>query len=972
MKANRRPCLPLTPLLQAYTEAGVLTLDELSAISVLGPRFRAVLGARSEFLSERFVDHACEKDFETAIVRFYEASIPSGLHTEALRRRAGIVRHALGHLLRCPDSVPRKAERYLDPGGAYWVAGMGPSFWSALFQALDPAACPAWTPAVETGLRRLGLIDREGRGRCYADLLEAYARIRLGEPCLTALHLDHFLTLVAAMPGRDLWEGAGRLATAAGVDVAAVLDKLRGQMPLRRRAQESGRALDRARRGVESALARRSGADIGTALSGMPHAERWLETVDWSAEDEALILWVGRLWEADDPYEILGRFWSSDAIAGAGLWLPAAVLHVRDPRRFHPWDEAARRGFAAVSDAVCAGPTAERYRVFNEGIARLLERYGADPLEAADLLRAVADSASEARVDEGEFNPVGRPRPRAVGFGADSFRFLGELARNNCRSWMERQRDRYRFAVRAPLVELCRGLAARYVEPVLRREYGWDLETAACSGRALTSICKNNYGRSAPYSPVLWVTFYPRRSSGRAAAPAAGDCGHTSPPRVPLEHAQRREDVQFFVRLDEAGLSYGLRLGPEAREARAVFQRNLQTHAELVHRALSRRGAFADCRFGEGAPAGPADLVAWAAGKAPVAAKVVPAASPLAVSEDLAGDILLTFDRLLPAFACAVEPDPLPLLTRFAGLPPAAAGYAEADFCRATFLGADWLARARGLLELKRQLILQGVPGTGKTHVARCLARVLTGGRDDTIRLVQFHAAYSYEEFVEGIKARSVEVNGHYEVTYPVEDGLLCAFAAEASRRPQEPYVLIIDEINRGNLPRVFGELLYVLEYRDQGVELPYSKRDFRLPANLYLLGTMNAADRSVAVVDQALRRRFSFLDMSPDAAVLARWLRDQRVDDDFAESVVGLFERLNARRRADLGPQGEVGHSYFMVPGLDRDRLRVVWDHQIRPLLDESFGGRQGQAVYDLDELLAGERPPARARQRHAPAMPR
>src|SRR5205085_4148299 len=144
---------------------------------------------------------------------------------------------------------------------------------------------------------------------------------------------------------------------------------------------------------------------------------------------------------------------------------------------------------------------------------------------------------------------------------------------------------------------------------------------------------------------------------------------------------------------------------------------------------------------------------------------------------------------------------------------------------RATYLGGDWLARARGLLELKRQLILQGVPGTGKTHVARCLARHLTEGRDDAVRLVQFHPAYSYEEFVEGIKVKSVEVEGRHDVTYPVEDGLLCAFAAEAARRPAQPHVLLIDEINRGNLPRLFGELLYLLEYREQSVRLHYSRR---------------------------------------------------------------------------------------------------------------------------------------------------
>src|SRR5204863_9641110 len=165
-------------------------------------------------------------------------------------------------------------------------------------------------------------------------------------------------------------------------------------------------------------------------------------------------------------------------------------------------------------------------------------------------------------------------------------------------------------------------------------------------------------------------------------------------------------------------------------------------------------------------------------------AKRLPADSPLLRRDELVGDILLTFDRLVPAFACAAEADPRPVLARRAGSPEGAPPFDAAAFARETFLPETWLDRVLGLLRLKKQLILQGVPGTGKTHVARCLARLLTGDNDDASCLVQFHPAYSYEEFVEGIRVKSIESNGRHDVSYPVEDGLLCAFAARAAGHP--------------------------------------------------------------------------------------------------------------------------------------------------------------------------------------------
>ncbi len=488
------------------------------------------------------------------------------------------------------------------------------------------------------------------------------------------------------------------------------------------------------------------------------------------------------------------------------------------------------------------------------------------------------------------------------------------------------------------------------MKPVLNREHSWDLECDARTGRALTSICKNDFGRSGPYQPVQWVTFY-RRS-----------------------RANKRADAQFFIRVAPDGVRYGFHLGRSAREAGGQFRKAIQEHGEAVFRALAPGQLLDGCRFWTGEELATevpvksaAELRAWATNKTIAAGVHREPCDPALRTDDLPGEVLLTFDRLLPLFACAAEPDPRPLLVRRAGSPESPPPYDPAAFHRETFLSDVWLDRVLGLLRLKKQLVLQGVPGTGKTHVARCLARLLTHDRPGCVRLVQFHPAYSYEEFVEGIRVRNVETDGRSEVTYPVEDGVLCEFAAQAAARPGEPHVLIVDELNRGNLPRIFGELLFLLEYREQALTLPYSKRSFRLPGNLFLLATMNQLDRSAVALDQALRRRFSFVDMPADAAVLAKWLEEHPPtsgdDETFGPRVVRLFEELNGRLERDLGTGKQVGHSFFMVPGLDREKLTAVWDHHVRPLLLDYLGGREERLKDYAPDRLLGERPPKRTK---------
>src|SRR6266542_2443538 len=195
MRATRQP-LPLVPLVRAYADGGVLPAEGLATIPVLGPRFRAVLAAPAGLLREEFLDHAAEADFRQAVVAFYKDCVQPPVQLAALQRRTGLVRHALGHLLRCPDPLTRKIEGFLSARGAYHVPGLGPAFWSALFQGLDPLRHPGWLPATVLGLRRLGLArwgTNASPAQVYTAMLDACTRVRAVEPTLTALHVDHFL-----------------------------------------------------------------------------------------------------------------------------------------------------------------------------------------------------------------------------------------------------------------------------------------------------------------------------------------------------------------------------------------------------------------------------------------------------------------------------------------------------------------------------------------------------------------------------------------------------------------------------------------------------------------------------------------------------------------------------------------------------------------------------------------------------------
>ncbi len=230
-----------------------------------------------------------------------------------------------------------------------------------------------------------------------------------------------------------------------------------------------------------------------------------------------------------------------------------------------------------------------------------------------------------------------------------------------------------------------------------------------------------------------------------------------------------------------------------------------------------------------------------------------------------------------------------------------------AELADALTFPVESLEEIQTLLNDKKQVIFQGPPGTGKTYVAREFAKYLAGS-NDRVSLVQFHPSYSYEDFVQGFRPTLKDGQAGFEL----RDGPLVRAADEARQDRDNKHFLIIDEINRGNLAGVFGELYFLLEYRNAEINLQYSDKLFSLPDNLYIIGTMNTADRSIALVDLALRRRFYFVEFHPDKdpikGVLREWLDKKGLDGMVwvADVVDKVNELLSDDRHAAIGP------SYF------------------------------------------------------------
>jgi 5-methylcytosine-specific restriction protein B len=507
-------------------------------------------------------------------------------------------------------------------------------------------------------------------------------------------------------------------------------------------------------------------------------------------------------------------------------------------------------------------------------------------------------------------------------FSPMAFRLLGELRENPSDETFASLKESINEEVKTPFKRVFKSIASKLPTEMV----DYLVTENSRKGGLFSRFRKNNFGRGGVW-PFYWGAFYPKEG-------------------------YRIEDAQLFMGIHSHGLEFGFHIGDHGGDIQAKFFENLERYQDEIQAILESQLQGDDWYFGnsERLQAKPSDIKAenkslsgWLASPkslGPGARIIVDNDQVQTMSEsDLIEKGTEIFSRLFPFVLLANSKDPMRKISHFIEQ----SGLTGSDFERQDLeetenevysfeslaqelkFDDDELSTWLKALERKKQMIFYGPPGTGKTFTAEKLAKHLVSGGNGFIETVQFHPAYTYEEFIVGLRPVPNESNLSFEMT----PGRFMEFCNEARSR-SGICVLIVDEINRANLSRVFGELMYLLEYRDKQITLAGSK-SFSIPHNVRIIGTMNTADRSIALLDHALRRRFSFVKLSPRYEVLQEF----HSQTGFAiDPLISVLVKANDKISND---NFHLGISYFLKDNLNEE-LEDIWRFEVFPYLEEYF----------------------------------